>query len=60
MARQSWLAALYAREAHRDSRLTITGTILWERALDVVFSALRMVRMFFGRVSQINTHNGSG
>jgi hypothetical protein len=54
------LAALYAHEAHRGGCLSITGTILWERGLDVAFSAVRMVRTFFGRASQINTHNGSG
>jgi hypothetical protein len=51
---------MYAREAHRGDRLIIIGTILWERGLDVSFSAVRMGRTFSKRASQINTHNGSG
>jgi hypothetical protein len=31
------LAALYARKAHRGGRLAITGMVLWERGLDVVY-----------------------
>jgi hypothetical protein len=51
---------MYTRKAPCGSRLTITGTILWERGLDVVYPSMRTVRTFFGRASQINTHGGSG
>jgi hypothetical protein len=54
------LAALYTRKAHCGDHLTITGTILWEHGLDIVYPAMRMVRTFFGCASQINTHGGSG
>jgi hypothetical protein len=54
------LAALYAHEAHRGDHLTITGTVLWERGLDVAYSDVRVGRAFSERASQIDAHNGSG
>jgi hypothetical protein len=40
------LAALHAHEAHRGNHLTNSGVTLWERGLDVAFSAVRMGRAF--------------
>jgi hypothetical protein len=53
------LAALRAHEAHRGNHLTNSGAILWERGLDVAFSAVRVGRTFSERASQIDAHNSS-
>jgi hypothetical protein len=53
------LAALHAHEAHRGNHLTNSGVTLWERGLDVAFSAVRMGRAFSERASQIDAHNSS-